>query len=925
MANLLLSTKLSIPQKRSHLVARPRLFTLLDQGLSKKLMLVSAPAGFGKTTLVTEWLYQRALAHQDQAAALSFPTVTWLSLDENDNDPIRFLTYVIAALQKIDANIGAAVQVMLQAAQLPSVEVLLTLLINDISTSTVSFMLVLDDYHVIHTQAIHDALIFWLEHLPPTMRLVITSRSDPPLPLSRWRVRRELVEIRARDLRFIRDETKDFLHQELAIELSAADIAALDQRTEGWIAGLQLAALSMMERLDIRNFIQAFTGSHTYIVDYLGEEVLQRQSAEIQQFLLYTSILDRLSGPLCDAVTWQHGAQAILERIERANLFLIPLDNARKWYRYHHMFADVLRNYLRQAHPALVPELHQRASRWFHEQGFTVEAVQHALAANDIALAADQIEAVAEHMLKQGEHVTLQSWLQKLPSAAIQARPRLALAQAAAFVIVHNLDAADAALKMALQAVETRAPAEQDALYIEAAAIRTGIALARGDYPRVIELAHQALVQLPIDNMQRRGEVTLHLGVAAASNGDPLGAERAFADAAHLGMVAGDLRTALLAIVNQGARLFGRGRLHEAAERYREVLRVAEERGIQQLSIVAFAYDSLGELYLEWNDLESASFHIQEAIQRGERGKMPRMLVSTYTCLARLRWAQGDVESAFQMVQKAWQLIHQHALPSRYTGPLEICQIRFWLAQGMLTTAQEWAKASGLSTTNEKLNISIEERYLALVRLLVVQGEATQAYELLERIRHVATAEWRFNSVIGLLALQALALSAQGNSAAALVKLAEAFTLAEPEGYTRIFIEEGKPLQSLILDFRLWISAQPRTEQQVKLLIYTDKLLSAFPPTERVLDESAVVRVAPLGATLSQNPKSKIQNLVEPLTERELEVLHLVAQGLSDRQVAEQLIVVIGTVKRHLNNLYGKLGVHTRTQALARARELNLL
>lgn len=913
---MLLSTKLAIPQKRSHLVARPRLFALLDQGLTKKLILVSAPPGFGKTTLVTEWIYQ----HESQATP-GFPKVAWLSLDESDNDPIRFLSYVIAALQKVDATIGASVQTLLQTAQLSSTEVLLTLLINDISTSGRPLLLVLDDYHVIHTQAIHDALIFWLEHMPPLMRLVITSRSDPPLPIARWRVRRELVEVRARDLRFLREETTDFLHQELTVTLNEADIVALEQRTEGWVAGLQLAALSMTERADVQNFIQAFTGSHTYIVDYLGEEVLQRQPPEIQQFLLYTAILERLSAPLCDEITGQPGSQAILERIERANLFLVPLDNARAWYRYHHMFADVLRNYLRQTHPQLVAQLHRRASDWFQRQGSTAEAIYHALAAHDLTLTADLIEAVAERMLKQGEHITLQGWLQKLPSATLQVRPRLALAQAAAFVIVHNLDAADSALQMAFQAVATHEPADREAIYNEAAPIRTGIALARGDYVRVIELAQQALAQLATEQVQRRGEVTLHLGIAFALHGDPIGAERALEQAAQLGTAAGDLRTALLAIVNQGARLYGRARLREAAERYQAVLRFAEEHGVQQIPTVAFAHDSLGELHLEWNDVAKARVHVEEAITRGEQGRMPRMLVSTYTTAARLRDSQGDAGGAAQMLAKAWQLVREHNLPARHIGPVEIYQVRCWLAQGNLGAAEQWAKASGLQASDADLNTANEERYLALARLLWAQGETNQANRILERLYTVAIQELRFNSAVMILVLQTLVLQAQGERNAAQSKLSEALQLAEPGGYLRVFIDEGEPMRSLLDALRatrplfLGLEARIRT--------YLDQVIAAFNGEKARQPQPEIGR-----QTLppeSINPKSKVQNLPEPLTERELEVLQLVAQGLSDRQIAEQLIVVIGTVKRHLNNLYGKLGVHTRTQALARARELNLL
>ncbi len=915
---MLLTTKLAIPQQHAHLVARARLFSLLDAGRRQKLMLVSAPAGFGKTTLITEWIRRIHAEIGDTK-----PRFAWLTLDEHDNDPIRFLTYLIAALQKQEPTLGAAALPLLQAAQQPPLESILTLIINELSQLTTPLWLVLDDYHLITTPAIHQLLTFCLDNLPPAFHLVITTRADPPLPLARWRVRRDLVEIRARDLRFTEAEATEFLHAELAGALSPANISALTQRTEGWIAGLQLAALSLAERTDLDNFIEAFTGSHAYIVDYLVEEVLQRQAPEVEQFLLQTSILTRLNGALCDAVTGRNDSQTLLGVLERANLFLAPLDSERCWYRYHYLFADVLRRRLQQTQSVDIAQLHRQASLWFCAQGSPAEAIQHAFATLDFALVTDLLARTAETFLKRGEYITLQGWLNRLPAELVRTHARLCLFRASIAVITHELETAQQWLEVAEQAAQSEAAPLREALLAEAAAIGTGVALNRGNFPRALELAHYALNTLPVDQTRLRGEVMLHLGLALSWSGDPARARRAYGEASQLSQAAGDMHTAVLASYNQGSQQYMQGELYQAAATYQQALRIAAEHGAAQIPITGIVQRGLGELYYEWNDLEQAHFHLQQAIERGEQGGLPRVLLLNYLALARLLQAQDQTTAALECVQKAQQLREKFALPARYASPTTACQVRLWLMQGQLAPAIDWAQS--ISFAEYEANLLLETEYLVLARVCIAQGEVAKALRIVAHFRQAAEVVNRLNSVIEIMAVQAVALAAQGKRDAALQILAQVLALAEPGHYLRTFVDEGEPMRRLLIDFRQW-AAQQSGGPADQVRRYADKVLAVFGV---VLPEPEKLALpAPSVAAKGHMVAAKVHSvptLVEQLTEREVEVLCLLAQGLSDREMAEHLIVVVGTVKRHLNNLYGKLGVHSRTQALARARELGLL
>jgi LuxR family maltose regulon positive regulatory protein len=795
---------------------------------------------------------------------------------------------------------------------------LLTLLLNDLARWTEHAWIVLDDYHVLTTPAIHEGLAFFVEHLPPTLHLVIASRSNPLLPLSRLRARGQLNELRAADLRFTQEEAAEFLAQAVDAPLSAADVAALEARTEGWVAGLQLAALSMRGRSDVSRFLQAFTGSHVYIIDYLMEEVLQQLPPQVEEFLLHTAILERFNAALCEATTGQKHTQAMLESLERANLFVVPLDTERQWYRYHHLFADVLRHRLQQTQPEGTAALHGRASAWLEANDLFAEAIHHALAAADFARAAELITHEAEPLLKRGGYMTLQRWMDRLPPDLALSRPRLCLFRASACVITRDLDGAQTWLAAAEQSLPTIARDEQGRILAEVAAIGTGVALNQGDFPRTLELARQALAQLPLDETRLRGEVSLHLGLAASWSGDPRRAVQAYTEASHLAQAAGDLHTALLAMFNLGSQQFMQGRLHEAATTYQQALQAAHERGAAHMPNVAALQRGLGELYYEWNDLETAAIHLHAAAERGEQGRLPRMMVLTDLAQARLQQAQGDLPGAQATIERALRLCQAHNLPPRYASPVAAYQARLWLAAGNLGGASAWAQRDDRSLDEANM-LLYESQFLVKARILIAQGKAGQARQLVERLRQAASAVDRVNSIVEILAVAVQAQLAEGDRPGAEASLLEALLLAAPGGYIRTFVDEGEALQQVLATLR-------RQTAQPSLRSYVERLLAAVDAG----DEASVQPVAHATSgqrypTTSAVGQRLVEPLIEPLSERELEVLRLVAGGLSDRQAAEKLIVAIGTVKRHLNNIYGKLGVHSRTHALARAKELGLL
>jgi LuxR family transcriptional regulator, maltose regulon positive regulatory protein len=926
----LLATKLFVPPTRPNLVARPRLTARLDAGLIGKATLISAPAGFGKTTLVSAWLAQNdehrtmndeVAAHASSCSVHRFKS-GWVSLDAGDNDPSRFWSYLSVALDTLAPGAGAPALVLLQSPQPPPIEAVLTTLLNGLSAAPVAGLLVLDDYHLIETPAIHQALATLIDYLPPQLHLVITTRADPPLPLARWRARGALTELHAADLRFTPNEVTSFLTDVMGLPLAADQIAALEVRTEGWIAGLHMAALAMHDRSDLAGFIAAFTDSNRFVVEYLAEEVFARQPPHLQRFLLQTSILDRMCGPLCDTVlgigdqelkvgetrpppTRSAYSQLLLEQLERANVFIVALDDARRWYRYHHLFAETLQERLHGgAASAGVATLHRRASLWFEEQGFVSEAVQHALVGADFERAAGLVERVAETMLNRGEYITLQGWFEALPEAVLRARPRLNLVRAWTYVSTHQLDAAERCVQRAEAGTFEVSPGlVRESIVGEAAVIRASISLFRNDYPGAVELAQQALKHLPADNLRLRGQATFYLGMGYGA-GNLVAMDQALTEAIRLSKAAGDIQTALYATFNQAAIYGAQGHIHQASAIYQQALALAAAHGAQHMPITGWIYMDLGELWYEQNDLEKATAHLKEAIKRGEQGKAPRMLAISLVYLARVLQAQGDRARAFETIQQAEELVRTYDLPARYASPVAAWKVRLWLAQGNVVAATAWANASGLSV-NDELHYAHESAHLALARVLIVQGRSDQASPLLERLRQAVEAAGRMADLIEILAVQALAQRASQptDMDRTFSILSEALILAEQQGNIRKLVDEGEPIRSLLSECRSRI-----VEQVPHVQRFVNALLSALPDNE-----------------LLQRRVSNSQALIEPLSERELEVLCLVAAGLSNQAIAQKLVVALSTVKKHLNNINTKLDTQSRTQALARARELNLV
>ncbi len=923
MSTPILATKLYIPPTRPELVSRPRLIERLNedlsqnQGFGRKLILISAPAGFGKTTLVSEWIGQ-----------CKMPAV-WLSLDENDNDLVRFFSYVIAALQQIDTSIGQAVQAMLQSPQPPPIEFLMTALINEISAAEILAteisatpadarrVFVLDDYHLIDTQPIHEALTFLLDHLPPQMHLVIATREDPHLPLARLRVRGQLTELRAADLRFTSSEAAEFLNRMMGLDLSAEDIATLETRTEGWIAGLQLAAIalqslglpqapiSMQGHKDTTNFIKSFTGSHHFVLDYLVEEVFQRQPESVQTFLLHTSILDRLTGSLCDAVTDQDNGQATLEMLEHANLFIVPLDEERNWYRYHHLFADLLRRRLSQTQPEQVPTLHRRAGDWFAGQGLNREALHHTLVAEDYQRAADLIETLALDILHGGEHTTVSDWINALPDSLVRERPYLCVHHAWALQLTGQFDAAEARLSAAEEALTSfRQENEVETIRGYIHSHRAYLTFIRGEHAKTINYARQALEQLPPKATVIRTQTALYLGVAYRFQGELQAALDIFTETVAISQKMGGSITAVLSFLNLAELYTEQAHLHQARSIYEQALQFTKRHtGRPDMPFTGYVYVGIGRILRQWNELDNAYRYTTRGIALCRDWNVAEMLALSCIELAHSHHALGNDEQAREALQEAKRIFAD--ISPWAVGWIAAYQARFDLARGDVEAAGRWAQASDLDVGDE-IKFHQEVEYLTLARVLIAQNQSEQALSLLERLYQIDQASGRMGSVLEILMLQALALSAQGHAEQALSKLEQALAIGEPENYIRIFVDEGLPMATLL---------RQAIARDI-ILTYANKLLTAFPdfglsPLAEVLPQSKI-----------QNPKSKI---VESLSERELEVLQLIADGFTNQEVAAKLFLSLNTVKVHTRNIYGKLGVHSRTQAIARSQELGLL
>ncbi len=906
MSTPILATKLYIPPPRPNMVLRPRLSERLNKGLQRQLTLISAPAGFGKTTLVSEWV-----------ATCERP-VAWLSLDEGENDPARFLAYLVAALQTIASTIGAGVVGVLQAPQPPPTEAILTALLNDITTIPDHFVLVLDDYHVIDARPIDAALTFLLEHLPPQMHLVIATREDPQLPLARLRARGQLTELRAADLRFTRSEAAGFLKGMMGLNLSAQDIAALDERTEGWIAGLQLAAISMQGQQDTASFIQSFSGSHHFVLDYLLEEVLKQQSESVQAFLLRTSILNRLCGPLCDAVLGkdeggrmkdetivEHGADAkyfslhpssfILEQLERANLFIVPLDNERRWYRYHHLFADLLRQRLHQSiasstgdPQSRVNELHIRASQWYEDHGLELEAFAHAAAANDIVRAERLIEGHGIPLHVRGAVTTILNWLASLPTTVLNARPALWWRYASLLLVngqttgvEEKLDAAEAALQ------DTEADDTTRNLIGRIATARAVLALTRYQVEAIIAQSRRAVEYLHPNNLFTRATANWTLGIAYFLQGERAAARRSFTEAIALSQASGDMFTTILATIGLGNVQEVDNQLYLATETYGRVLQLA---GDQPLQIIYDAHLGLARIYYEWNELSAAEQYGRQSLHLARQ--YDRVIDRFIVCevfLARLKLAQGDVDSAAALLAQADQSARQQNFVHRIPE-VTAAQVLTLLRQGKLAAAAHLAQTYDLPISQARVHLA--------------QGDPSTALAVLEPVRQqVEAKDWQ-DERLKVMVVQAVALHAHGEKDQAVQLLFDALALAEPGGFIRLFVDEGMPMAQLLSD----------AAAHGIMPDYIGKLLAVFEAEEQKRQDTSY-----------RPPASPTQTLIEPLSQRELEVLQLIAQGLSNREISQQLFLALDTVKGHNQKIFGKLQVQRRTEAVARARELGLL
>jgi len=834
--------------------------------------------------LLGEWLSERTTDRD----------VAWLSLDRGDSDATRFWSYVVAALQVARPGLGSNALVMLRSPQPTSVEAILTTLLNEIAEDPRDLVLILDDYHVIEAAEVHDALAFLVDNLPPHVHMVILSRADPALPLARLRARNQLVELRAADLRFTPREAAAFLNDVMGLDLAAADVEALEQRTEGWIAGLQLAALSMQGRNDLGGFISAFTGDDRYVVDYLVEEVLARESPAVREFLLYTSILDRLSGPLCDQVTGQQRGREMLESLDRRNLFMVPLDNERRWYRYHHLFADVLRAHLRAVAPD-IDELHRRASEWFEEAGEMPAAITHALHASDYERAARLIEAIARELVSSYRPLELLAWTEQLPEDAIVSRPVLTTYHAFALFPAGHMQRAAASLDVAdrwLSDPPARLPpgtdtAEVDSLPGIVAVARGYHAMATGNIQGTIEWAQRAIKTLPEEEHTWRGGADLLLALAEWWTGDLGAAAHAHAAGAESLIRSGDLPLAISALYDAGTLAMARGALSEAQRAHERSLRLVEDAGTTTMPGVADAHLGLSTIALERGDLEAATKHLEEAEGLTRLASLPETPSRVATTRALLHEAAGEMDAAIGCLDEA-ERVH-------VPGPVPDVAVDVYRARMLLRRGgdlDEWIAGNQLSS-NDRLMYPREAAHVVLARVLV-EREPETAMAFIDQLMAEAREGDRARTVLELLLLNARAHQASGRTDEAMAFLREALRLAEPEGYVRPFILEGRPIRGLL---RAAVGEGSSTA-------YASRLLKAFGDAPSAVENAA---------------------LPEPLTAREVEILRLVASGMRNQEIADHLVISVATVKRHIANTYGKLGTDHRTEAVARANELRLI
>jgi LuxR family maltose regulon positive regulatory protein len=902
----LLATKLHVPRPQPGFVPRQRLVEALGEGLARGRMLVCAPAGFGKTALLADWA--RGDGHP----------VAWLGLDGGDSDPARFWRHAVAALDRARPGLAGRVGPPPPG----SLAGLATALINELAADPGpdEVLLVLDDYHLVGSGPVHESVAFLLENLPPGLRVVVSSRADPPLPLARLRARGQLAELRAADLRFTPEEAAALLGETAGPGLPAAAAEALVARTEGWAAGLQLAALSLRGHADAAGFLAAFSGSHRFVLDYLADEVLDRQTGQVRAFLLETSVLERLTGALCDAVTGRPGGQAMLADIERAGLFLVPLDEVRGWWRYHHLFADLLRARLQAEQPGRVQALHRAAAAWSEEHDLADDAVRHALAARDPAWAARLAERHVETLLGRSEGATLRRWLSALPAESVRDRPRLCLAQAYAAAQSFQLEALEALLDDAERGFAVSGgepyhdPAGRRASVLAnvpagIAFLRASLARLRGDAALAARYNRQALAQLGEDEWLMRSFVRWNETAVDWLDGRLGPAERGLAEVLAERRAVGVLFAGFLPMrvwYDLGEVQRAQGHLDAALATYRQALDTFGESS--QTALTGPVHVGLAQVLYERNELTAALDHATRGVTLCRQLAFTPALATGMAVMARIRHAHGDAAGALEAMGEAGQAGLSPQVITLF-NPVPSQRARLLMAQGDVHAAARWTTAAGLGP-DDGPDYPREPAYLVLARVLLAQHDPGPACTLLQRLLDAAASQDRAGSVIEIQALRALALAARGDHASALGALTEALTLARRHGYIRVFADEGAPMRALLTQLA---AARPGQQHAARRIDpgYLAALVRACGPAGAVPPRIRAAAAPP--------------GLIEPLTGRELEVLRLLAAGKSNQRIAHDLVVALDTVKKHVTHVLGKLGAANRTEAVARARDLGLI
>ena len=902
-----LITKLYIPPFRSEHISRHGLLNKLNNGLHRKLTLISAPAGFGKTMLVSEWVNSLKSKSTDSE-------IVWISLDEQENDPARFLAYLVVALQRIeeiDAQFGEGLLGMLQSPQpLPSREIL-TSLINKIAVLSKKIIIVLDDFHVIESQQVHETTAFLLENLPPQIHLVIATRDDPPLPLARIRARGQMTELRAADLRFSSAEISQYLNQAQGLNLSQEDISTLETRSEGWIAGLQLAAISIQGQKDSANGVESFSGRHRFVLDYLIEEVLEQQPESIQRFLLQTAVLNRFTGPLCDALTGQENGQETLEDLERANLFIVPLDDKRQWYRYHHLFADLLRMRLNQAQSEQFTILYSKASEWFEQNDYPDEAIKYSLRTENHERSTHLLDKYIEQIINRGEYTNAMLWLEKIPEELLHTKPDLCILNAWYLFSRGHLDAAENNLLAAEKHLPTETSSQNISKNTESiafselrgrvAAVRAFISTFRVDVPAIIQNAHQALDALPKQDLVWRSAVSIALGDAYGITGNMDAAYKARLEALEVVKTTGNIYLTLLSAMKLAVTIRMQGRLQRVVEICEEYNHLVDGMGLSQMEVVGWLYAVWAEALVETGELDEALIKGKHGVKLTADSEDIAMRGWSHLCLAKILFTRGDFSGAEETIRNMEEsMIGQH-MPPYISGGLLAWRARILLTLNKLDAVTQWCETRGLEVggTINQLNAS---EYLVFARFLLAREVWGDAFEVLQQLIAVANAGKWTSIKIEIFVLQALIYQAKGDLEKALTSLNQALTLAEPGGFVSVFVNEGPPLARMLYE-----AAKQNTSP-----IYINRLLSAFPISETEED-------------VSQQSKDATEQMIEPLSTREIVVLQLLAQGLRRQEIATKLVLSPHTIKSHVRNIYGKLGVNNQMQAVAKARGLGLI